>query len=156
MLMRIVLVLTGFSALAGLARVLIASKRGTQPRGPYSEKQKKQRMRGSMVLWLSVFAFLFVLTGYGTPLEIVLALFLCLAVTLPLTFIKGQFRFVSPSDGLTGPSKACDIHTGERLGIVVGQLREDESERATAYRIRTSSGDLIERAVDQVRIEFES
>ena len=158
MLLRIVAVFTFVSALSGLLRVIMVSRRRSSapvPDAKLLRKTRRQRRWGWNVFWLSVSAFLFLVTGYATPVEILLALAFALAVFYPLTFIKGGLQLVSGEQGGRALAIARDPATGEEFGLVVGQLREPESDRITGYKIRTKDGELIERTVEAVVVDFQ-
>jgi len=110
-------------------------------------------MRWSILFSLSTFAFLFLITGYATPVETMLALALCLAVIYPLTFIKGELRLVGRETRTLAVAR--DAATGERLGLVVGQLKEPQSGRIKSYKIKSEEGALIEKTVEAVVVEFQ-
>jgi hypothetical protein len=119
-------------------------------------KRRKQKLRASIVLGLSAFAFLFTITGYFTPAETIFALALCLATIYPLTFVKGELRLVNPQAGFVGSANARDAASGELLGAVIEQLKESGGETPRGYRIRTKDGSVIERSAKEVVIELKA
>ena len=157
-MLRLVEGLTILLALTSLLKVVYALSRrdsASVPRSVFLEQRRKQLLQGMVTFWFSTAAFLFLLTGYATPIEVLIALSLCLALAYPLASIKGGLRLVGGEEGSKALAVARDPVTGEEFGLVVGQLREPDSDRITGYKIRTKDGKLIERTVEAVVVEVQ-
>lgn len=74
------------SAVSGLLPLMLATKGGM-----HAQSDKRQRKRMLQILfYVSVFGLLFLLTGYFSPVEILVAFALSLAVMFPLIILKGR------------------------------------------------------------------
>jgi len=149
--------LTILLALTSLLKVVYALSRrnsASVPRSVFLEQKRKNLLQGMVTFWFSTAAFLFLLTGHGTPVEVLIALALCLALAYPLASIKGGLRLVSGEEGSKALAIARDPGTGEEFGLVVGQVKEPQSDKIKGYRIKTKGGELIEKPVDAVVVEI--
>jgi len=156
MFLRVVAVITIVSAVSGLLNVILASRRRIQAsmlNEALLEKRRRQRVIGWMVFWISTAAFLFLMIGHADPAAILLGLAIALAVVFPLAIIKGGLRLVSGEEATRPIAVARDTATGQKLGNIVGQLKEEK--RGRIYKIRTTNGKVIEKPADTVTVELQ-
>ena len=154
MLLRIVAAITLSSALTGLLMILLGYRASgsIQFQPELIERRRKRRLQGSLVFWLSISAFVFLISRNFTPVEILFGLAICLAIAYPLTIIKGGLRVVSGHEATRPVAIAKDIATGVTLGTIVSKSKHGET---TTYRMVTTNGQILEKSADSVKIELQ-
>src|SRR5213080_1482405 len=98
MLLRIVAVLTLVLASSGALSMILARRHKTRSNGSDVSlaRRRRQKFFGGILFWVSITAFLFLVTGYFTPTEILIALVISLIV--PYGAILGTRLILSPKE----------------------------------------------------------
>jgi hypothetical protein len=153
MLLRVVAAITLSSALTGLLMVFVFSrlKASIDMTPELIEKRRKVRLQGSLLFWMSVSAFVFLISRNFTPFEVLFGLLICLAFAYPLSIIKGGLRLVTGNEPGRPVALAKDRITGENLGTIISQSGHGET---IIYRIRTKQGEVVEKSADGVKIDL--
>lgn len=148
----VVMVLSIGLIITGVLTVAVAFRTLNKDRSPISVEQNRIRsLQGLLSAGFSAGALLFLFTGYGTPLEVLLALALCLGGNyLAIRLLRGSQLFGGEESGMT--IMARDAVSGEEVGFILGSVRANGSD-ITSYKIRTKQGVLVERPADSILID---
>lgn len=152
MLFRIVAVFIFVLVATSGLDIILARRRRNDTLDVRSVLSKQRRtLLAKIVFWVSTSTLLFHMTGYFAPVEILVILLLSLVI--PISAIIVSTLLWSQSGELKGYAFARDRHSGEKIGVIVGNVNDPQSNKVLGYRIRTTDGSLIEKPTDSIMID---